>query len=170
MKCGPYTQVVFICRFNNMESIPWGPVKCDVYISRWSLYTGGRLSRFWVYSDRGSVTTPYVIYIYIYIYIYIHSICHIYIYGWHDLILIICVTWYDMCQWHNLGSWSLAWPVMTRVSDSTFGGVTDTYVSYLVTQRAEIKSGVAKKRRKEPRSIVVSPTCALPDHAKNRDK
>ena len=30
-KCGPYTQVVFICKFNNMESIPRGPVKCGLY-------------------------------------------------------------------------------------------------------------------------------------------
>ncbi len=33
-KCGPYTQVVFICRFNHMESMvyTWGPVKCGLYI------------------------------------------------------------------------------------------------------------------------------------------
>ena len=34
-KCGPYTQVIFIYRFNNMESIPLGTCKM------WSLYTGG---------------------------------------------------------------------------------------------------------------------------------
>ncbi len=40
-QCGPYTQVVFTCRFNSMEIYPWGPVKFGLYkqgvfIYRWS--------------------------------------------------------------------------------------------------------------------------------------
>ncbi len=41
-----YTQVVFICRFNNMENIPPGTCKNVVFISRWSLYTDGLWTRF----------------------------------------------------------------------------------------------------------------------------
>ncbi len=42
IKCGPYTKVVFICRFNNMESMLLGLVKGGLYkqvffIYRWSL-------------------------------------------------------------------------------------------------------------------------------------
>ncbi len=34
--CGPYTQVVFICRFNNMESISLGTLCNVVFNNRWS--------------------------------------------------------------------------------------------------------------------------------------
>ncbi len=44
-KCGPYTQMVFISRSSNMESISLGTCRILVFISRWSLkwvwlYTG----------------------------------------------------------------------------------------------------------------------------------
>ena len=42
LECGPYKQVVFICRFNKIESIPLrtcksGLYKQVVFIYRWSL-------------------------------------------------------------------------------------------------------------------------------------
>ncbi len=43
---GPYTQVVFISRFNNMESISFGDLQNVVFIGRWSLYIGGLRRRF----------------------------------------------------------------------------------------------------------------------------
>ncbi len=37
--------LIFICGFNNMESIPWGPGKV-VFTIKWSLYTGSLYRRF----------------------------------------------------------------------------------------------------------------------------
>ncbi len=41
IKCGPYTQVVFIYRFNAMKSIPHWALQYVGFINRWYLNTGG---------------------------------------------------------------------------------------------------------------------------------